>query len=276
MSATHLQDPNLNVAFSNASSRSSDTQVRAILAELLNRSRLLDYAIAHVETATAGGGRPAQREALKALYHTLQVYALDVAQLRAWAQSAGLVSAGSGYNEDWLAVAQSAPAAEERAAEPARREEPRQENRQAQEPRGNERPAPKQPREPQPIDGVRGGTEKVLLVDPDEARRELSAATLRGLGYRVHDAGSGEEALGHLTTNGDEVHLLLSAVQLPGVTGPQLAESVATWHPGVRVLFMHGQEGPSGLDQLPYRAWAIEQPLRPSELARSVRDVLDA
>ena len=75
-----------------------------MLAELLNRSKLLEYAVAQVEAATALGGRPAQRDALKALYHTAQVFAIDVARLRAGAEEAGILTAGSGYNDGWLVV----------------------------------------------------------------------------------------------------------------------------------------------------------------------------
>jgi CheY-like chemotaxis protein len=196
-----------------------------MLAELLNRSRLLEYALAHVETATATGGRPAQRDALKALYHTAQVFALDAAQLRSRAEGAGILAAGSGYNDEWLVIPERQ---EEAATAPP--------------------PAPAEPP---------AGSEKILVVDPDEGTRALATAMLRELGYRVHEARSGEEALGHLAANPDEVHLLVTTHHLPGMTGSQLAESVASWHPRARVIYTQA-----------------DAPLRPSELARKVREVL--
>lgn len=199
-----------------------------MLAELLNRSRLLEYALAHVETATASAGRPAQRDALKALYHTAQLFALDAGQVRSRAESAGILAAGGGYNEEWLVIPE------------------RQEEETATAPP----PAPAPPEPP-------GGSEKILVVDPDEGTRALATAMLRELGYRVHEARSGEEALGHLAGNPDEVHLLLTTHHLPGMTGSQLAESVSSWHPRARVIYTQA-----------------DAPLRPSELARKVREAL--
>jgi CheY-like chemotaxis protein len=199
-----------------------------MLAELLNRSRLLEYALAHVETATAGGGRPAQRDALKALYHTAQLFALDAAQLRSRAEAAGILAAGNGYNDDWLVIPERQEEGAVAAPPPA--------------------PAPTEPP---------GGSEKILVVDPDEGTRALATAMLRELGYRVHEARSGEEALGHLAGNPDEVHLLVTTHHLPGMTGSQLAESVTSWHPRARVLYTQA-----------------DAPLRPSELARKVREAL--
>ena len=217
-----------------------------LLAELFNRATLLDHALAYVEAATAMGGRPAQRDALKALYHTVQLFATDAAHLRARAETAGILTTSSGYNDEWLvvpdegendAIAADAPAAP--AAEPARE-------------RGGGAPRPEAP-----ALGQLGGTEKVLVVDPNEGTRALATAMLRELGYRVHETRTGEEALAHLAGNPDEVHLLLTAQQLPGMTGSQLAESVTSWHPQARALFTQA-----------------DAPLRPSELARKVREAL--
>jgi CheY-like chemotaxis protein len=194
-----------------------------MLAELLNRSKLLEYAVAQVEAATALGARPAQRDALKALYHTAQIFAIDLARLRAGAEEAGILRSGGGYNDGWLVV----PEEEDAAAEV------------------------------QPAMRAHSGHEKILIVDPDEGTRALATAILREVGYRVHDARSGEEVLAHLAGNPDEVRMLVTAPQLPGMSGAQLAESITTWHPRVRVLFTQA-----------------DAPLRPSELAKRVREEL--
>ncbi len=200
-----------------------------MLAELLNRSKLLEYALAHVETATALGGRPAQRDALKALYHTAQVFATDVAQLRARAEEAGILQVGSGYNDAWLVI-----------------------------PEREDDDAVEAPATPAPA-ATQSGQEKILVVDPDEGTRALATAILREVGYRVHEARSGEEALAHLAGNPDEIHLLVTTHQLPGMSGAQLAESITAWHPRARALFTQA-----------------DAPLRPSELAKKVREVLAA
>ncbi len=194
-----------------------------MLAELLNRSKLLEYAVAQVEAATALGARPAQRDALKVLYHTAQIFAIDLARLRAGAEEAGILRSGGGYNDGWLVVPERADVAAE----------------------------------PQPAIRAHSGHQKILIVDPDEGTRALATAILREVGYRVHDARSGEEALAHLPGHPDEVHMLRTAHQSAGKSGPQLAESITTWHPRVRVLFTQA-----------------DAPLRPSELATRVREEL--
>jgi len=217
-----------------------------MLAELLNRSKLLEYAVAQVEAATALGGRPAQRDALKALYHTAQIFAIDLARLRADAEEAGILAPGSGYNDRWLVVpergndvAVDVPAA---APLPAAAPAPRQ---------------PAMPADEEAASRDRSAHEKILIVDPDEGTRALATAILREVGYRAHEARSGEEALAHLAGNPDEVHLLVTARHLPGMSGAQLAESITSWHPRVRVLFTQA-----------------DAPLRPSELATRVREEL--
>ena len=113
------------------------------------------------------------------------------------------------------------------------------------------------PRAARPEQLPLGGSEKILVVDPDEGTRALATAMLRELGYRVHEGPSGEEALAHLAANPDEVHLLVTTHHLPGMTGAQLGESVTSWHPRARVIFTQA-----------------DAPLRPSELARKVREAL--
>jgi CheY-like chemotaxis protein len=182
------------------------------------------------------------------LYHTAQIFAIDLARLRAGAEEAGILTSGSGYNDGWLVVPDRADdvAAEVAAALP---------------PPGATPPPPSRPPASQPTRDAtthgHSGLEKILIVDPDEGTRALATAILREVGYRVHDARSGEEALAHLAGNPDEVRMLVTAHHLPGMTGAQLAESITTWHPRVRVLFTQA-----------------DAPLRPSELAKRVREEL--
>jgi len=223
---------------------------RALLADLLNRIRLLEYAVAQVETATTLGGRPAQRDAVRALYHTLQLVIADVGRVRQAAERSELVRAGSGFNEDWLVPVAAEPSAEAlRAPAPARA-----------------------PKSVEPIDLPRG-TEKLLLVDDDDAGREAAAALLRQLGYQVHDARSGEEALAHLAGNPDPLSLLVTSARLPGIQGRQLAEAVVSWHPGVRVVYAVAGEGFAEYGAVD--DFGVGRPIRPSELAAKVREVLD-
>ncbi|MGH7631544.1 MAG: hypothetical protein ACREOF_19590 [Gemmatimonadales bacterium] len=166
---------------------------RALLADLLDRTRLPDYAVAQVETATTLGGRPAQRDALRALYHTIQLVAADVARVREEAERSELVRAGSGFNEEWLAP-------------------------MAVEPRPTDGTPARSPRPEDALDLPRG-REKLLPVDDDDAGREAAAALLRQLGYQVPDSRSGGEALAHLAGNHDPVALLITAARALGNVG---------------------------------------------------------
>jgi CheY-like chemotaxis protein len=220
---------------------------RALLADILNRTQLLDYAIAQVETATALGGRPAQRNALRALHHTIQLVAADMARVRQDAERSELVRAGSAFNEDWLAPV-------------------------AVEPRPVDAAPARAPRTDEPIDLPRG-TEKLLLVDDDDAGRDATAALLRQLGYQVHDSPTGEAALAHLAANPDPVSLLITSARLPGMQGRQLAESVVSWHPGARVVYAVSGDGFT--EHGAADGFRVDRPIRPSELAAKVREVLD-
>ncbi|HEX5385900.1 MAG TPA: response regulator [Gemmatimonadales bacterium] len=314
-------------ATSAPSQSGADASVRPLLTELLNRSKLLEYAVSHVEAASAQGGRPAQREALKALYHTVQLVAMDLSRLRDKAVREGVVTPGGGYNEDWL-VQPSEASPEDSASTPVRehaadtsheheREHPRSAG--AEPARGGSEWSESEwsesgKREPWQAatsqaastdagaahaeakeapesggtatateldqDELPRGNEKVLVVDADDATREPAIHVLRELGYRVHEARSAEEAIAHLAANSDDVHLLLTALQLPSMGGPQLAETVMSWRPGVRVLFTPMADAHAGVAveayQLPFRSWAIAKPFRPTDLAFKVREVLEA
>ena len=76
----------------------------------------------------------------------------------------------------------------------------------------------------------------VLLVEDDADVRELAAALLRSLDYEVTAAGDGETALEMLREKGCP-ETLLADVDLPGMSGPELAHRVLEEWPGVRVFF---------------------------------------
>jgi len=76
----------------------------------------------------------------------------------------------------------------------------------------------------------------VLVVEDDADVRELAAALLRSLDYEVTAAGDGETALAILEEKGSP-ETLLADVDLPGMSGPDLARRVLEKWPGVRVFF---------------------------------------
>lgn len=134
------------------------------------------------------------------------------------------------------------------------------------------------PQEPEEADEIRGGNETILLVEDNDLVRAHTAAMLRGLGYAVHTAADGKEALA-LLREAVQPDLLLTDVVLPGgLSGRQLADAAAALLPGLRVLFTSGYPG-SGLLQggrVRPGVQLISKPFRRSELAATVRAQLAA
>ena len=87
---------------------------------------------------------------------------------------------------------------------------------------------------------VRGGTETILVVEDDAPTRQLLTRYLSGLGYRVTDAASGEDAL---RIAGDQRSALdLAAIDfvLPGIHGHEIAAALRKLHPSLQFLFISG------------------------------------
>jgi nitrogen-specific signal transduction histidine kinase/CheY-like chemotaxis protein len=121
------------------------------------------------------------------------------------------------------------------------------------------------------------GRETILVVEDDRPVRAAVRRTLEGLGYRVHEAASGAEALGTLEASLDRVHLLLTDVVMPDIQGWHLAECMLERHAGQRVLYMSGYTEDEilrrGLEDP--RTLLLQKPFTAAELATAVRRALD-
>jgi CheY-like chemotaxis protein len=122
-----------------------------------------------------------------------------------------------------------------------------------------------------------GGTETVLLVEDEDNVRDLCVRILKKSGYRVFQAGNGDEALSLATGYGERIDLLLTDVVMPGMNGPELASRVTRIHPETRVLFTSGYTDNAIMSHgvLDEGVSFINKPYSPSALARKVREVLD-
>jgi DNA-binding NtrC family response regulator len=131
-------------------------------------------------------------------------------------------------------------------------------------------PSPKQAR-------ARRGTETILLVEDEPAVRELTRLVLAGQGYSVVEAPNPEEAE-RLCENGKaEIHLLLTDVVMPGVSGHELAKRITARLPKIKVLYMSGYTHnviASG-GMLDRGIAFLQKPFTPATLIDKVRDVLD-
>jgi PAS domain S-box-containing protein len=87
---------------------------------------------------------------------------------------------------------------------------------------------------------VRRGEETILLVEDEQALREVTRRILAGAGYHVIVAENGPEALRAADMHKGQIDLLLSDVVMPQMPGPQLARALLEQRPSVRVLLMSG------------------------------------
>jgi CheY-like chemotaxis protein len=117
----------------------------------------------------------------------------------------------------------------------------------------------------------------ILLVEDDQAVRELTRRLLTSEGYTVLAAGSAQEALSICEQSGARLSLMLSDVVMPRVGGVELAERIHKLLPDLPVLFMSGYaENAIGFfDEAGGEAHFIGKPFGAVALARKVREVLE-
>jgi two-component system, cell cycle sensor histidine kinase and response regulator CckA len=117
------------------------------------------------------------------------------------------------------------------------------------------------------------GTETVLLVEDEEGVRRLSRRLLEAHGYHVLEASGGEEALEFAARYPDPIHLLLTDVVMPGLSGPEVAGQIRALRPLIKVLFMTGYSD-STVTGLSPDAPLLQKPFTPDALAHRVRETL--
>ncbi|MEZ5959058.1 MAG: PAS domain S-box protein [Hyphomonadaceae bacterium] len=123
-----------------------------------------------------------------------------------------------------------------------------------------------------------GGHERVLVVEDDEFVRSHAISSLEGIGYRVIVARDGPEAMS-LLRGGAEIDLLFTDIVMPGgMNGWEVAASARELNPKLKVLFTSGYplEALSSHGQADLAAPILSKPYRIAELAKRVREVLDA
>ena len=124
---------------------------------------------------------------------------------------------------------------------------------------------------------VVGGNETILIAEDEKDLRALTRIFLESYGYGVLEAGSAEEAIEKAGSSTEPIHLLLTDVVMPGMSGRQLAERILTKHPQTKVLFMTGytDEMLAQHRVLEPGVQLLEKPFSKQELALKVRAVLD-
>ncbi|TKS60630.1 MAG: hypothetical protein EWM72_01180 [Nitrospira sp.] len=121
------------------------------------------------------------------------------------------------------------------------------------------------------------GRETILLVEDDPAVRGLVHEALRMNGYHVLVARHGIEALLSGAKHMGPIHLLLTDVVMPQMSGPEVAEKLTVLRPEIKVLYMSGYPDHPVFSQGGVKRGTafLQKPFTPNVLTQKVREVLD-
>jgi two-component system, cell cycle sensor histidine kinase and response regulator CckA len=121
------------------------------------------------------------------------------------------------------------------------------------------------------------GTETILLVEDEEPLRRATSEFLSQQGYTLLEAKDGQHAMSVADDYGPAIHLVLTDVVMPRVSGGQLARELSRVRPDTKVLFISGYAGQTVLDHkvVDVDSNFLQKPYTLKQLAAKVRSVLD-
>jgi PAS domain S-box-containing protein len=122
------------------------------------------------------------------------------------------------------------------------------------------------------------GHETVLLVEDEDGVRMLARLVLQTNGYTVLEARNGRDALTVAERHAGPIHLLVSDVVMPQMSGREVADRLRAVRPGLRVLYISGYADDAIVHHgvLEPGLAFLQKPFSPAVLVRKVREVLDA
>jgi len=119
-------------------------------------------------------------------------------------------------------------------------------------------------------------TATVLIVDDEQAIRQVVERILSRRGHQVLVAASGEEALRVAAATTDDIDVLLTDVIMPGTHGPDLAASLMARRPGLRIVYMSGYAGNdlAGRITMDRDVQLVQKPFTEAQLLAAIEAVL--
>ena len=127
------------------------------------------------------------------------------------------------------------------------------------------------------VESAPGGSETVLLVEDEHAVRRATAEFLGLKGYTVLEAKDGLDALSVARNHGSTIHLVVTDVVMPNMSGGQLAKEIAQMRPETKLLFVSGYAGKTVLDHkvVDLETNFLQKPYTLKDLSLKIRAALD-
>lgn len=122
------------------------------------------------------------------------------------------------------------------------------------------------------------GTETILLVEDDESVRVLTSQILRNQGYQVLEAANGIDALQIAAGYAGEIHVILTDVIMPQMSGKELVARIEAIRPGIKTLFVSGYTNNVIVHHgiLDRNICFLQKPFTNEDLARKLREVINS
>jgi CheY-like chemotaxis protein len=130
---------------------------------------------------------------------------------------------------------------------------------------------------PAPGPRSKNGNETILLVEDEDVVRDLARRVLSDYGYDVLEARQGEEALALSELHAGPIHLLLTDLVMPKMSGPELAQNLQALRPDMPVLYMSGYNDEKVLryGMQEQQIHFLQKPFTPNALIAKIRQVIN-
>jgi CheY-like chemotaxis protein len=121
-----------------------------------------------------------------------------------------------------------------------------------------------------------GGSETILLVEDEDSVRQLIRETLESRGYQVLQAANGHAALTLAASRSEKIHLIITDVVMPGLSGHELVQQLLAARPTTKVLYLsgHAEETVATPLSTQHPQAFLQKPFTLQNLSRKVREVL--